>query len=926
MQNNQQPVQHVPANMPAQPQRRGCGCIGGIILAVVFLLLLAGIGAAAAAGSYVYANWSRELETGITRLETATSGERETFETSRILDRNGRLLWEIFGEGKRTRIPLEQIPPHLIQATIAVEDDTFYENIGLDAPSLVAAVVANFRNPQGRPVGGSTITQQLVRHIAFDYEERASVSYNRKLKEIVLAWRMTQDFSKDDILEMYLNEIYYGNLAYGVEAAAQTYFGKSAADLTLGEATLLAGLPQSPVELDPLTNLEAAKERQWLVLNLMISEGTIDRAQAEAAYLEPLNFAAQEVSLQAPHFAVYVRQQLEEMYGAEMVANGGLRVTTSLDLDFQQLAEQLARQHVSQIDPAKNLTNAALVAMKPGTGEILAMVGSVDYQNEGIDGHVNVTLSPQQPGSAIKPLTYALALSPVEGGEPRWTAADILWDVEVDYEQFNGQTYSPVNYDGRFHGPVRLRDALANSYNIPAVLLLQDVGVPRLLEFGRALGLSTWTGDSSNYGLSLTLGGGEVTPLELTAAYATLANNGNRTAPVSILKVERTNGEVLYEFQPEQPQRVIDERVAYLISNILDDDRARVPAMGSPNPMELPFPAAAKTGTTNDYRDNWTMGYTPGLAVGIWTGNTDNSPMVDISGLTGAAPLWSSFMQAVYSNSGFVGRLAVNGQQPPSDFVRPVGLVEKPICALTSAALGSTECTPAGSELFLESALPPTPMPTVDRPAVFWEELDPALWRITAMPLPPVDPAVAAVLLSPEEQEDQPPPQLFCHFTAGTTLELLPPQAAPQVFLTPPRNPESLKKAHEWAQANNLALLPTATCTEELLSESLSTQGIVYRILSPADGDVVSGNVPIVGTASFDPAEVQFYKIELGIPSGAEVQWLTIGDTHNTPVVNGQLEYLQAEALPPGPYFLRLIVVKDSNYAGEPHVVQIAVE
>lgn len=927
MQNNQQPVQYVPANVPVQPQRRGCGCIGGIILAAVFLLLLAGIGAAAAAGSYVYANWSRELETGITRLESVTSGERETFETSRILDRNGRLLWEIFGEGKRTQIPLEQIPPHLIQATIAVEDDTFYENIGLDAPSLVAAVVANFRNPQGRPVGGSTITQQLVRHIAFDYDERASVSYNRKLKEIVLAWRMTQDFSKDDILAMYLNEIYYGNLAYGVEAAAQTYFGKSAADLTLGEATLLAGLPQSPVELDPLTNLEAAKERQWLVLNLMISEGFIDRAQAEAAYLEPLNFAAQEVSLQAPHFAVYARQQLEEMYGAEMVANGGLRVTTSLDLDFQRLAEQLARQHVSQIDPAKNLTNAALVAMKPGTGEILAMVGSVDYQNEAIDGHVNVTLTPQQPGSSIKPLTYALALSPVDGGEPRWTAADILWDVEVDYEQFNGETYSPVNYDGRFHGPVRLRDALANSYNIPAVLLLQDVGVPRLLEFGRALGLGTWTGDSSNYGLSLTLGGGEVTPLDITAAYGTLANNGNRVAPVSILKVERSDGEVLYEYQPEQPQRAIDERVAYLISNILDDDRARVPAMGSPNPMELPFPAAAKTGTTNDYRDNWTMGYTPGLVVGVWTGNTDNSPMIDISGLTGAAPLWSSFMQAVYSNSDFVGRLAVNGQQPPSDFIRPAGLVEKPICALNSAALSSTECAPAGSELFLESALPPTPMPTVDRPSVIWEELDPALWRITAMPLPPVDPAVAAVLLSPEEQATQPPPQLFCHFTAGTALDLLPPEAAPQVFLTPPRNPESLKAAHEWAQANNLAILPTGTCTEELLAESLgANQGIVYRILSPADGDTVSGNVPIIGTASFDPAEVQFYKVELGIPNGAEVQWLTIGDTHTTPVVNGQLEYLQAEALPPGPYFLRLIVVKDSNYAGEPHVVQITVE
>ncbi|HRN68479.1 MAG TPA: transglycosylase domain-containing protein, partial [Promineifilum sp.] len=866
---------------------------------------------------------------GVASLETAR--DRETFETTRITDRNGEVLWEIFGEGKRTRIPLSEIPDYFIKATIAVEDDTFYENIGLDAPSLAAAVIANVRNPDARPVGGSTITQQIVRHIAFDYEERTAVSYDRKIKELVLAWMMNRDFTKDEILEMYLNEIYYGNLAYGVEAAARTYFAKPASALTLGESSLLAGLPQSPVDLDPFTNLEGAKERQWLILNLMVSEGFIDQATAETAYLEPLNFAAQEVSLEAPHFAVYVRQLLEQQYGAELVANGGLRVTTSLDMEFQRLAEGLARQHVGQVDPAKNLTNAALVAMKPGTGEILAMLGSVDYENEAIDGHVNVTLSPQQPGSSIKPLTYAAALSPTdpaspEGGAPRWTAADILWDVPVKYEQAVGEPYAPVNYDGAFHGPVRLRAALANSYNIPAVLLLQDIGVPRLLEFGRALGLDSWTGDSSQYGLSLTLGGGEVTPLELTTAYAALANGGNRVAPVAILRVERTNGEVLYEYQPSEPQRVIDERVAYVISNILDDDQARIPAMGSPNPMELPFPAAAKTGTTNDFRDNWTMGYTPGLVVGVWTGNTDNSPMVHISGLEGAAPLWSSYMQGVYSNGGLVARLEVNGQVPPSEFIRPLGLTERPLCALTSAAVGSIDCVPAGEELFLESGLPPTPMPTVEGPAVFWEKLDPAVWRAVAMPLPPPTPEEIA-LIPPEQLEDQPPPQLFCHFAEGTALELLPPTAAPQVFLSPPHNAESLKPAHEWAQANNIAILPTATCTEEMLAESLGQgQTAVWRITSPADGDIVKGNVPIIGTASFDPAEVEFYKIELGIPNGGDIQWLTLGETHNTPVVNGQLEYLQAEGLPPGVYYLRLIVIQDSNYVGEPHQIQIIVE
>ncbi|HID51138.1 MAG TPA: penicillin-binding protein, partial [Anaerolineae bacterium] len=373
-------------------------------------------------------------------------------ETTRIFDRNGELLWEVFGEGKRTNVSLAQIPPAMIAATIAVEDDTFYENAGADLPSLIAALIANTRNPNGRPVGGSTITQQIVRHIVFDYEERTAVSYNRKIKEIILAWIMSRNYGKDEILEMYLNEIYYGNLAYGVEAAAQTYFDKSAVDLTLAEASLLAGLPQSPVELDPLTNFEAAKERQWLVLNLMAGDGAITQEEAVAAYQEPLTFAAQEVSLTAPHFSVYARQQLEEMFGAEMVANGGLRVTTSLDLRYQRLAEQLARQHVAAVGPERNLTNAALVALKPGTGEILAMLGSVDYRDATIDGRVNVALSPQQPGSAIKPLTYAAALSPQADGKPSWTAADILWDVPVAYEQFNGTVYAPVNYDGRFHG------------------------------------------------------------------------------------------------------------------------------------------------------------------------------------------------------------------------------------------------------------------------------------------------------------------------------------------------------------------------------------------------------------------------------------------------------------------------------------------
>ncbi|MBE2221613.1 MAG: transglycosylase domain-containing protein, partial [Anaerolineae bacterium] len=589
----QQPA--TPQTTSQKPKRGCCGCFSIALIGSVVLLTLLVFGGILVAGTLIYTNFSKEIEAGVAKLDTAR--ERETFETTRIFDRNGALLWEFFGEGNRTQISLAQIPQHMVNATISVEDDSFYQNTGLDLPAVAAALLANYKNPEARPVGGSTITQQIVRHIVFDYDERTAVSYNRKAKEIVLAWLMDQKYSKDEIMEMYLNEIYYGNLAYGVEAAAQTYYGKSASDLTMGEATLLAGLPQSPVELDPYTNLEGAKERQWLILNLMVGDGLISQSEAEAAYQEPLTFAAQEVSLTAPHFAVYARQQLEELFGADVVANGGLQVTTSLDLDYQRLAEQLARQHVTAVGPEHHLTNAALVAMQPTTGEILAMLGSVDYHDEAIDGHVNVTTSLQQPGSSIKPLTYAAALSPDENGDVTWTAADILWDVPVDYPQFDGSEYAPVNYDGQFHGPTRMRTALANSYNIPAVLALQDVGIPKLMEFAQKLGISTWEQDSSNYGLSLTLGGAEVTPLDLTTAYAAFANGGKRVEPVSILRVTKSNGEVLYENLPETGEQVIDPRVAFLISDILDDDAARVPAMGNDNPLALPFPAAAKTGT-----------------------------------------------------------------------------------------------------------------------------------------------------------------------------------------------------------------------------------------------------------------------------------------------------------------------------------------
>lgn len=901
---------------------RGCGCLSTFFLASVLLLAVIVFAGVAIAGMVIYTGLSAEIEDGIAALDSV--GDRQTFETTRIFDRNGQLLWEIFGEGKRTRVPLEVVPQVLIEATIATEDDTFYENIGLDAPSLVAALIANLRNPADRPQGASTITQQLVRHIAFDYEERASISYSRKTKEAILAWLMNKRYSKDEILELYLNEIYYGNLAYGIEAAAQTYFGKPASDLSLAEASLLAALPQSPIELDPLNNFDAAKQRQWLVLNLMVSEGYISQREAEAAYLEPLNFIPQEVSLEAPHFSVYVRQILEEQFGPDVVANGGLQVTTTLDMNYQRLAELLARQHVSQVGPEHNLTNASLLALKPGTGELLALLGSLDYRDETIDGNVNVALSAQQPGSAIKPLTYAAALSPAaDGAGPSWTAADILWDVPVEYGQYDGTTYSPVNYDRRFHGPVRLRDALANSYNVPAVLLLQDIGVERLVEMAGRMGIRSFQADPGRYGLSLTLGGGEVTPLELTGAYATLANGGYRIPPVTILKVENSQGEVLFEYQPPDPEPVLDPRIAYLISDILDDDRARVPAMGNDNPLDLPFPAAAKTGTSNEFRDNWTVGYTPGLVVGVWTGNTDNSEMLNISGLTGAAPLWSAYMQAVYSDYDLMKVLDTEGAQPPNEFVPPPGLERREICDLASISIGTTECNPTDSEWFLVDEGRPDSEAFLEEDAVVWTEIDPGVWLVPAVPLPSV-PENLLVSVG----DDILPSQLYCHFSEGTAMSLLPAGALPTLFLSPPRNPESLKPAHEWALEHNLPIMPAETCSEELLAAARDPNiPAVWRITSPKSGDTISGVIPIMGTAEFDPQKVQFYKLELGMGDLQSPQWVTLGETSNTPVVNGTLETLHADALPPGDYLLRLIVVRwDGNYVGEPHTVALKIQ
>jgi len=606
------------------------------------------------------------------------------FSSTKIYDREGRLLYEVIppGGGKRTVVPLSSISPYLILATVATEDARFFQHQGVDPIAILRALWQDIKAGQAVS-GASTIPQQLVRNLLLPPQERAQRTLKRKIKEAILAAEITRRYSKETILELYLNEIYYGNLAYGAEAAAQTYFGKHASELTLAEASFLAGLPQAPARYDPFTNFQAAKARQADVLRLMVEAGYITPQEAQKAYQEELKLIPPRFEMKAPHFVIYVRQLLEQRYGTDALYRAGLRVYTTLDLNLQEMAQQIVKEGVEKLKD-KNVTNGALVAIKPQTGEILVMVGSADFYNEKISGQVNMALAPRQPGSAIKPVTYLAAF------EKGWTPATVIWDVPVQFPD----GYKPTNYDNRFHGPVTVRVALGSSYNIPAVKALQFVGIPSFLEMARRLGITSFT--RSDYGLSITLGGGEVSLLELTAAYAVLANGGKRVPPVAILRVEDAAGRVLEQYTPPPGDQVISPQHAYLITHILADNRARTPAFGPNSVLKLSRPAAVKTGTTDDWRDGWTIGYTPDLVVGVWVGNADNSPTKRVPGVRGAGPIWHEFMEKALAGT------------PPKDFLRPPGIVEAEICA-KSGAKPSEYCPERRIELFVAGTEPNDP-------------------------------------------------------------------------------------------------------------------------------------------------------------------------------------------------------------------------
>ncbi len=634
-----------------------------ILLVVGFLLLLF--------GSVIY------FATQVPSPDILTS--RFVAQATKIYDRNGELLYDIYEGQNRTPIKLTDIPDSVKKSTIAIEDKDFYKHSGFSISGILRSVfnLAIHRKIEG---GGSTLTQQLVKNALLSSE----TSVIRKLKELILSIQVERTYTKDQILEMYLNEIPYGGTAYGIEAAANLYFGKDAKDLDLAQASLLAGLPQRPSVYSPYgSHPELAKERQKAVLRRMMEDGYINKDQADEAEKEELTFRTKqnELGFKAPHFVLYVKQKLIEQFGDRMVEQGGLKVTTTLDYKIQEKAQTIVKEEVDKLNSSK-IGNGAAVVLDPKSGQVLALVGSKDYfaksEPEGcIEGktcvfepNVNAALSLRQPGSATKPITYSKAM------EKGYTANYTLIDVKTEFPGGVGHpNYIPLNYDGQFHGLVQIRFALGNSFNIPAVKMLALVGVKDVLEQGYRMGLTTWEPTEENVnsvGLSLTLGGREVRLLDLTSAFGVLANKGEQLDPISILKVTDSKNRTLFEYKKADGRKVVDDGIAFIISDILADNGARTQAFGSNSYLNIPGKTVAvKTGTTDEKRDNWAIGYTPSTVVGVWVGNNDNSPLDPriASGVTGATTVWNRLMREVlkdkpnesFEKPGKVSQIDVDG-------------------------------------------------------------------------------------------------------------------------------------------------------------------------------------------------------------------------------------------------------------------------
>lgn len=625
--------------------------------------------------------------------------DRDVAESSKIYARDGStLLYEIFGKEKRTVIKLTDMPEDMKWATIAIEDQDFYSHSGFDVKGIIRSLWKNLTS--GSRVGGSTITQQLVKNAILSPEK----TFTRKFKELILSFQIERRFSKDEILQLYFNEIPYGSSAYGIEAAAQSYFGKSAKDLTLAQAALLAALPQAPTYYSPYgDHTEALVARAHHVIDLMLQEGYISKENAEAAKAEDIlsQVVPRRDIIRAPHFVIWVRNILAETYGDQLLERGGLRVTTTLDPKIQTAAEEAVAKYAERNENRYGATNAAAVAIDPKTGQVLAMVGSRDYFDTDNDGNVNVALSVRNPGSSFKPFVYATAFA------RGYTPETILFDLNSTFgADGTGKLYEPKNYDLTERGPVSMRQALAGSLNIPAVKTLYLAGVQNTLDLAERAGYTT-LGDRDQYGLALALGGGGVKLIEHVAAFSSFANDGMRHEVAPILKVTDRKGSVLEEYEEREPIKVMDADIAHTIANILSDNDARAFVFGSRNFLTLGNrPVGAKTGTTNDFRDAWTVGFTPSIAAGVWVGNNDNSEMRrGAAGAVVAAPIWNALMRGALE-----GTPVESFPQPPKtpEGLKPVltgsisGAEPIPVDRVTKKRIPES-CTAEWPEEFVET-------------------------------------------------------------------------------------------------------------------------------------------------------------------------------------------------------------------------------
>ena len=840
----------------------------GIIgLVAILLSFLATIVVICASIFFVYSLYAKDLASSQLTAEEVGRRSAESSRTTRLYDRSGEvLLYELTlsDGGRRTAVSLSTIPEYLRDGTIALEDKTFYTNpAGINIEGFGRAVWGVVTGEYAG--GGSSITQQLVRNVIMTYEERTDTSPFRKVKEMVLSYELTRLYpgleGRDKILEMYLNNISYGRQAYGVEAAAQIYFGKHVEELSLAECAMIVPLGNSPA-LNPIDDYESAKSRQEICLDQMFLQGYITAEEAQAAKAEELTIAQPNYEIKYPHFSLYVRDQLEELYipglegnklTTDQIYGGGLTVITTLDVDAQEKAQQVVTDEIAEMKESKNATNAAVVVLDTKTAEVLAMVGSADYNDASISGEVNMAISPRSPGSSFKPFTYATAFA--QG----YTPATVLMDVRTSFDDpGEPQPYVPENYMKNYNGPVTVRKALAWSLNIPAVAMLDKVGVENVVTTARAMGISTL--DEPEHNLSLTLGGYPVRVLDMAYAFSVFANGGVQVGtavdpesvkegyrtldPVCILKVADADGKVLYEYTEPEKHSVISPQVAFLINSILSDNQARTFFRSHAN-MELEDrPAGVKTGTSNDFRDAWTVGYTPQYVTAVWVGNADNSQMHASSesspdGSTTAAPIWKPIMEYLHEGKAV------------EDFSRPEGIVTA-IVDSESGKLPTEYSTSRIQEIFIEGTVP-------------------------------------------TEYDDVHKAYRICKVTGKLATEFCPAdQVETVVYSIYPA------EAADWVRENNIAQPPTEIC--DLHGPYLG--GSDVAITSPTLLAPVSGLLSIIGNARVSGMSKYWIEIGQGMSPG---QWQMIGPEHGNSVSSSVLETWDTKGYD-GLYTLRLSV------------------